>query len=488
MTATDSAHRKSGLGAVKFSRLSRRGLILGLSLSQVCVLAAGLFVFVGGLYTSGPTGLAWSSPLWTAALLVTWVRVGGRPLVEWVPLTMHWVVRRLVQQVGFRRRLTAPRPAGTLALPGDAAALRQYLDPETGAVMVHDPHASTLTALLDVTHPSFVLLDPGEQERRVTGWGRVLSACCRSGRLARVQVLERTLPDSGTGLAQWWTDNGVQDDSWVSRTYQQLIDRAGPTGERHVTTVSIALDMKAATRAIRAADGGVRGAAHVLRQEMRSLVTGLRAADLQPGGWYTPGQLAVVLRSAYDPAIAATIERNAEMGRSLATAGPVAVEETWDRLRSDSAHHAVLWVSEWPRSLVYPGFLAPLMLSSGIRRSFSLVYDPIRADLAARDLRKKKTEHIANAAQRAKIGQIEDTQQTAEYRDVLQQEADLTAGHGILRYTGLIAVSAPSSDELETAIAEIEQAAIQASCETRRLVGQQAQAFTAAALPLCRGL
>jgi hypothetical protein len=34
-------------------------------------------------------------------------------------------------------------------------------------------------------------------------------------------------------------------------------------------------------------------------------------------------------------------------------------------------------------------------------------------------------------------------------------------------------------------VATIEQAAIQASCETRRLWGQQAQAFAAAALPLC---
>ena len=35
-------------------------------------------------------------------------------------------------------------------------------------------------------------------------------------------------------------------------------------------------------------------------------------------------------------------------------------------------------------------------------------------------------------------------------------------------------------------VAAIEQAAIQASCETRLLVGQQAAAFTAAALPLSR--
>ena len=69
---------------------------------------------------------------------------------------------------------------------------------------------------------------------------------------------------------------------------------------------------------------------------------------------------------------------------------------------------------------------------------------------------------------------------------MLQQESDLTAGHGVLRYTGLISVSAPTVDELDAAVAAIEQAAVQASCETRRLVGQQATAFAVAAIPLCR--
>lgn len=98
----------------------------------------------------------------------------------------------------------------------------------------------------------------------------------------------------------------------------------------------------------------------------------------------------------------------------------------------------------------------------------------------------KKVEYISDRAQRAKIGQIQDASQTAEYEDVLRQESDLTAGHGVVRYTGLIAVTAPTVDELDTAVAAIEQAAIQASCETRRLVGQQAAAFTAAALPIAR--
>jgi len=246
--------------------------------------------------------------------------------------------------------------------------------------------------------------------------------------------------------------------------------------------------MKTAARTIHTAGGGLRGAAAVLRQEMETLAAAVRSADLKPGGWLTPGDLAVALRSAYDPAIAGTLDRAGDIGRDLANGGPVAVDESWDRLRTDSAHHTVLWISEWPRSLVYPGFLAPILLSTGIRRAFSLVCTPIRSDEASRDIRRKKTEYLSDATQRARIGQIEDAQQTAEYQDVLKQEADLTAGHGVLRYTGLISLSAPSVDELEAAVSAIEQAAIQASCETRRLVGQQAQAFAAAALPLARAI
>ena len=476
------------LHTVKFSRLARRGIILGLSLSQVVTAAVAAATLVGSLYFAGGAGLAWTSPFWVTAVAATWLPIAGRRAIEWVPIAGHWFLRSTVKQTSYRKRLTAPRPAGTLALPGDAAPLREFEDPETGTGMVHDPHAQTLTALLEVAHSSFILLDPIEQERRVRAWGRVLATACRSGRIARLQILERMLPDSGTGLAQWWAAHGNDDGSWVATTYRELIERAGPAGERHVSTISLSLDLRAAARPIRAAGGGIKGAAQVLRQDMTTLSAALRTADLKPSTWYSPGQLAAMLRTAYDPAVATTLERAAGLGRVLADAGPVAVEESWGMLRTDTAFHAVLWISEWPRSLVYPGFLAPVLLSSGIRRSFSLICDPIRADVAARDIRKKRTGYISDAHQRAKIGQIEDLGQTAEYDDVLQQEADLTAGHGLLRYTGLIAISAPTETELESAVSAIEQAAIQASCETRRLVGQQAQAFTAAALPLGRGI
>lgn len=483
---TDVRPGGADLTPVKFSRLSRRGVVLGLSVAQLVVLGIAAVILVGALYAGDRGALAVSGPVIGACAALAWIGVGGRKLVEWLPVAARWRRRSLAGQLRYRRRIVRPRPAGTLALPGDAAGLRQWVDPETGAVMVHDPHRATLTAIVGVSHPAFVLLDPAEQERRVVSWGRVLATACRSGHIASLQVAERTLPDSGKGLAQWWETHGSHDSTWSSTTYADLIDRAGPAGERHGTTISVSLDMKVARRASRAAGGGMKGSAATLRQEMATLLAALRSADLSPGDWLTPGDLALILRSAYDPAVAGALERHGDLGRDLATAGPVAVTESWGNLHSDSAHHCVLWISEWPRSLVFPGFLAPLLLSSGIRRTFSLLYTPMRTDRAARDIRKRKTEYISDATQRQRIGQIEDAQQSAEYQDVLQQEADLTAGHGVLRCTGLVAVSAGDPEQLERSVAAIEQAAIQASCETRRLWGQQAQGFAAAALPLGR--
>lgn len=486
MSTPTAGTAASDLQPVKFSRLSRRGILLGLSLSQLVTAGIGAVVLVIGLYSGGSTALIVVAPVVLGCTIVAFVGVGGRKVIGWAPIAAVWAWRTAGGQLVFRRRIVRPRPAGTLSLPGDAARLRQWVDPESGAVMVHDPHAGTLTAVVAVAHPAFILLDPAEQHRRVTSWGRVLATACRSGRIAALQVSERTLPDSGRGLSDWWTKHGQRDNSWTSTVYEELIDRAGPAGERHASTVSLSIDLKTSVRAIRAAGGGNRGAAAVLRQEMSTLTSALRSADLSPSDWLGPGDLAVILRSAYDPGVAAALERHGELGRDLATAGPVAVSEDWSSLRSDSAHHCVLWISEWPRALVYPGFLAPVLLSSGIRRTFTLLYTPMRTDQAARDIRRKKTEYISDAAQRQRIGQIDDALQHAEYQDVLRQEADLTAGHGVLRLTGLIVISAPDPDELERAVADVEQAAIQASCETRRLWGQQARAFSSAALPLCR--
>jgi hypothetical protein len=94
---------------------------------------------------------------WGSALLVAYVSVQGRSLVEWAPVVGNWWWRKALGPHRYRERPMKPRPAGTLALPGDMARLRVLVDEVTGSAMVYDPHDGTLTAVLKVGHGAFVL-------------------------------------------------------------------------------------------------------------------------------------------------------------------------------------------------------------------------------------------------------------------------------------------------------------------------------------------
>ena len=152
---------------VRFGRRSSRGLLLGFSAARVVCIGAAAAVFIPSLMVAGITGVAATAGLWFALLCAAFVSWGGRPIIETAPTATHFILRRAQGQTTYGVRPGKPRPAGTMALPGDAAALRWLSDAATGAVMVHDPHEQTLTAIARVSHPAYVLLSPGDQSRRV---------------------------------------------------------------------------------------------------------------------------------------------------------------------------------------------------------------------------------------------------------------------------------------------------------------------------------
>ena len=468
---------------VRFARLPRRGLLMGLSASRVACIAAAAAVLIPALFLAGPTGLALTSPLWSCGLALAFARRNGRPLIESLPTSAHFLVRRASGQTRFRVRPERPRPAGTLALPGDAAALRFLIDPASGTAMVHDPHAQTLTAAAVVRHPAYVLLAPDEQARRVHGWSRALAHLASTGTGARVQILEISQPDAGHGIQGWWqTHRASPPTSWEARQYDELMRTVVPAAATHRTVAALSLDMRKASAQIRQSGRGLAGAAAFLRQEMTSFETSLRGADLKVARWMNEADLAATLRTAYQPGY----ERAKPATPTLAIAGPAGVDEQWDHIRHDTGYSAVLWISEWPRVAVPHSFLHSLIFQPGIRKTLSLTYQPVPADEALRDIRKAKVEYATDAAQKARIGVIADLSDTVEHADVLERESALIAGHADVRFTGLIAITAPTRDQLEAAVAETARAAVQSGCETTRLNGQHARAFTAAALPLAR--
>ena len=246
--------------SVRFGRLPSRGLFLGFSGIRVICIAGSALVFVPSLLIGGFLGVLSTATVWVTLLGAAFVPWAGRPAAETAPTAAHYLARRVERQTTYAARPGAPRPAGTLALPGDAAALRWWEDPGSGAAMVHDPHERTLTAVAQVTHPAYVLLSPDDQAHRVHGWGRALGGLASSGSCARIQILETTRPDSGKGLCDWWESHRSDGrSSWAVAQYDELMATKAPAASTHRTLVAVSLDMKRAGRAVRDAGRGVRG-------------------------------------------------------------------------------------------------------------------------------------------------------------------------------------------------------------------------------------
>ncbi|MET7518335.1 SCO6880 family protein [Streptomyces sp. NPDC005480] len=486
---SDSPH-PGGPATVKFPHRSRRGVLLGLSAPQLIVVAVTGLLLLAVLLSAGVTGALKFIPLWALALAAVFMRHRGRSLADWAPITVRYALRRFRGQlVWLTRPSTRPQREGLLHLPGTAASLRVTTAPGGRFGAVHDPHEGTLTAVVKVSSRAFALLDPATQASNVSGWGRTLAALARTGHIARVQVLERTVPDSGDALNRYWNQHGDTQSPLAGPIYNDLLSAAGPAAAPHEAYVALALDLKAARRLINQAGGGLTGGFSVLAQLTSTFDQTARNSGLMPSNWLHATQIAAVIRTAYDPKVSAALDQWSASGRPQAdpaAAGPVVLVEKADRIRTDSAHHATFWIENWPRIETSPGFLHQLLFTSGVRRTLSLTYEPKGLDSALKDVQRKKATVIADAAERARKGQVDSEEDSVEYADIKQRERQLIAGHADVALTGLLTVSADSDEQLNAACAAIETAAVAALIDLRPLTWQQAEAFTNAALPLAR--
>ncbi|MGW1539764.1 SCO6880 family protein [Streptomyces sp. NPDC002309] len=483
-----SGKHQSPTPTVKFPHRSRRGVLLGLTVPQLIVAGLTGLLLLAVILTLGVVGALQLLPLWAVIALLVFVRHRGRALADWAPIVTRYALRRMRGQlVWLTRPSLRPTREGLLHLPGTAASLRVATAPDGTYGAVHNPHTGTLTAVVKVSSRAYALLDPGTQQANVGGWGRALAALARTGQIARIQVIERTVPDSGDALRRYWEEHGRPDTSMAGTIYNELIQGAGPAAAPHEAYVAVALDTKAARRLINRAGGGLTGAFSVLAQLTSTFEQAARTAGLTPTGWLTAREIAAVVRTAYDPKALSTLDRWSAAGRpeaEPAAAGPVVVVEKADHIATDSAVHATYWVENWPRTETSAGFLHQLLFTGGVRRTLSLSYEPKNLNAALRDVQRKKSTVIADAAERARRGQVDSEADSIEYQDIKTRERQLIAGHADVALTGLLTVSADTEDELRTACAVVETAAVGAQLDLRPLTWQQAEAFTAAALPL----
>jgi hypothetical protein len=513
---------------VRFTQLPDHSLALGLSATRAitlafCVLAVAIVMVASGM-TAGLVTTIGVSPVAGSALLM----VEGRALIEWTPDAVRYLWRGANGRLCVLANPDRPTPAGVLPIPGTAQQLAVFAAAD-GSAILHDAAADTWTTIASVNGTGFLYADAEIQDAATAGFGRALAAIGSDGQIQRIHIIHRTRHDthqaagrsalpgpmggkrardrapdrvparkiaaskseSDTAAAAFGAnpDDGAKAhlaDQAVS-VYQETLDRYCEAW-RHDTLIAMTLGGKAARAAIRRAGHGRPAAARVLASHQASLAGTLDAAGAILEKWFTPADLADWITDGFDPtSIPITELRPVESGSAdhanTAKAGPMAVAETWSTVRTDSAFHQVLWISQWPRFETHPAFLASVTQPADATVTVSLIYEPIPTPVALRQIGRDKTAQASDAALRRRLGTLDTAEQAARESDTLRRETEIAEGHLDTRHTALVTVTSVTRDELTDAATRIRQVAAAAGCETRILYGQQLAALNATILP-----
>jgi hypothetical protein len=141
-----------------------------------------------------------------------------------------------------------------------------------------------------------------------------------------------------------------------------------------------------------------------------------------------------------------------------------------------------------PRQLVAGTWLTPLYTATTCRCTVTLVAQPIPAALAALASRREQVARAGDEITKHKLRLVRTAREDAEARAVAQIDREQARGHVRYRYALLVAVTSPTQAALNTDVRTVKRILSRAGCEAITLYGEQDQAFTAAALPLGRGL
>ncbi|KUF20143.1 SCO6880 family protein [Streptomyces silvensis] len=486
----------------------RSGFIGNLTGLGFALVAGACVLALVPLYARSWSAAVLTLPMCVFLLTLAYGRVLGLSAVEWIALAVRHQFAVARNRNLFFSGVFAPRKkdgSQPMDLPGPLARLRvlEASDGLGGLLgIVHHPIDNTYTAICRVSAPGLALVDTERQNTRVRSWAAFLrSQCKEDGAVTRLSVHQRSLPDDGTALRSW-TERHLSEDAPPAAVaaLDELMESAGPVATTRETYLSITLSSSRARLAIKGAGGGQIGACAVLVREIHAMQGALSSAGLQILEWLTPRMVGQVIRTAFDPEAQLTLSarstasedplwKGAPRGVDPSLAGPAAAETSWGVYRHDGAWTVSYQVRGFPQSEVYATFLQPLLRPRpNARRSLTLLYEPVGPARARQDLAREKTKRQAARQLRAKTGRAESEDERREAMTARAQDVARASGHGVLRFTALLAVTVMDLEQLETACAELQADASAAGLDLRRVWGAQDSAFAMSALPLGQGL
>jgi hypothetical protein len=472
--------------------LDTSGVFVGLGVVQCGLLGGGITLTVLAITAGAPIPMA-AVPL-AVAVMASFARIRGHAVWEWLPLGIGWM------SAGLRRgrRWHAPLPLwpGTderTPLPPcldglDVVDLDWRAGHRLGAVS--DRHRHTLTSLVPVSGPQFVVEPRSEQERLLAGWGDVLGQfAVERGVVTHLAWSDLARP-SGLHQHRAWISGGTQGDGHpdASESYRELLDVATANAVSHDVVVSITVARERLNRHRGAVGSADEHLARALTSSIDALLRGLRSAGLAAGDPLDVRAIQRTLRERVDPLAPAAPNRTGRLADRLAlvgasTAGPLTLHTDWRQIRTDNCFHRTWWIGTWPRLAQAPSWMEPFLAGGGITRTVTVVLVPVSTHQSRRRIERDLVKLESDAVTKEDKGRRVDARHRRATQALLDREEELVAGYAEMAYAGLVTVSARELDELDTHGEVIEQLARETGIDLRVLDARQDLGW-AAALPL----
>jgi hypothetical protein len=300
--------------------------------------------------------------------------------------------------------------------------------------------------------------------------------------VAWVAVTVETAPEPGSTLAQ---QVGRRIDPRSPQDAQNLLEELilrSPAAAADVDTrVSITFDPKRSLERLPDLADQVA--------EVSRILVGMESALAECGvgvlGRATPAELSGIMRTAYDPVqrgevnalLAAGDKEGADELLKWGESGPVSHDESWGEYHHDSGWSVTWSWHEAPRQQVQSNVLAPLLSPGRWPRRVTMLYRPLSAEAAARELENEVNAATIRELVRQKQGRDETARDRADNERAHQAAREEAIGAGVVRMSLYVTVTVTDLRDLPTACADIESRAARSKIRLRRLYASQAAGF-----------
>ena len=436
-----------------------------------------------------------------AGLLVPLVchNKAGRNGYQIMVARIAWMRGRRRRQHIYRSGVAGPVPSGEHQLPGVLAASEAMMADDSYGLpfaMIRIPSTNHYTAVVRCEPEGGQLVDADQVDKLVAQWGQWLADLGHEPGLVAAAATIETAPDAGIRLAaevQKLLKEGAPD-----LAHDMLLDAAAsfPSGAAALSA-RVALTYSGRSRTRAEGDGllGLRrgkSEAHLSRDpqsmavEIGTRLPGLtRSLSNCGAGQPRPmvvSELAELIRVAYDPASAETIDEARQAGDEglvcWENAGPAAHDEAWDHYTHDSGASITWQMVSAPRGLVQSRVLELLLAPEPelMRKRVTIVYRPYDPGRAAAVVDSDVRTTITRATRRRGIARAHESQDVKAAQKTAMEEA---AGAGVVRFSLLVTATVDDPQKLRRAAAIVEHLGRACRIELRRCYGSQAPAFAA---------